>query len=561
MFSRKSEEPLPDVSDVQVKLKPVLGVQPGVYLSVLYTVLLLLLVFMILFFPGIRAYGTYVHLTSLPGDAAIWIDGEYRGAAPRTVFVRAGSRTIELRKASYRTHTEKRRIGGRIFGTLFAPRRTTLAVSLALEQPDELLQNTLEETCSWGMLSRFSPGQPLPPVLSSGAKAVWSLRGEEADRFRRLFGRLLENAAFFVDSPPELLEILRAAVLLEMRGPLPDSVSLAKTARRCAAFLTETATSPYWLLRALPSRAALGADRAETAVAAEDLIESGWFAGFHSSYFARLDLFQEGTAGGGRADMPRIAGLSFRPVPGGRYVSGRDPEQSRQRIDEYFSIPVSVPPFLMAETETTNAQFAVFLSENPAWAPSNRESLSSRGLVGDGYLAGWTGAEPAEGHGDLPVTGVSYHAAAAYCEWLTTKLPPAYSAYRARLPYEEEWDWALLAGSAQAKPAAVFERDDGPEPVLSTAPNGLGLRGLMGNVWEWCESWSLPGKNLLLDSWPRDVQSFYSGAPHGSERVVKGGSWANQEEDIHMYSRGSQPPEWCTPYLGFRVVLERTVRD
>ena len=70
--------------------------------------------------------------------------------------------------------------------------------------------------------------------------------------------------------------------------------------------------------------------------------------------------------------------------------------------------------------------------------------------------------------------------------------------------------------------------------------------------------WYSPVK-YLFTSWTTETNDFDSSReiPFGSEKVIRGASWANEEELIKISTRGSQPPEWCTPYLGFRVILSR----
>ena len=48
MLNKKNKEPMPDFSDVNVKLKPIFGIKPGLYLTVLFSIILLLIIFMTL---------------------------------------------------------------------------------------------------------------------------------------------------------------------------------------------------------------------------------------------------------------------------------------------------------------------------------------------------------------------------------------------------------------------------------------------------------------------------------------------------------------------------------
>ena len=80
------------------------------------------------------------------------------------------------------------------------------------------------------------------------------------------------------------------------------------------------------------------------------------------------------------------------------------------------------------------------------------------------------------------------------------------------------------------------------------------LGDFYGNLWEWCGNDFKRNDGISFDASGR-----YLPSPEGfsaAEKAVRGGSWASIAELVSISSRGSQPPEWCTPFLGFRVILE-----
>ena len=91
----------------------------------------------------------------------------------------------------------------------------------------------------------------------------------------------------------------------------------------------------------------------------------------------------------------------------------------------------------------------------------------------------------------------------------------------------------------------------------ASEPNGYGLRDMMGNVWVWCLDPYAPSSYLLSSLDPRLNASYEKAYPAGPDRVVRGGGWGNQSEQMRVYTRGAQPAEWSTAYLGFRVALAR----
>ncbi len=76
---------------VEVHLKPFLGIRPGVYLTILYALLALAVLFFLFFYKGLREQGTYLRVTSLPAGASVSVDGQYAGSSPCEILVKKGT--------------------------------------------------------------------------------------------------------------------------------------------------------------------------------------------------------------------------------------------------------------------------------------------------------------------------------------------------------------------------------------------------------------------------------------------------------------------------------------
>ncbi len=533
----RSKEPLPDFSDVQVRLKPVLGVAPGIYLTALYAAALIALAFLFLVLPGIRANGTTVSFATVPPGAGVWVDGEYRGSTPCEVFVPRGDRSVELRKAFFQSATIKRSFGGRLFASLLFPRRERIAARLEVSDPAGLTAWAGEQIAEWGLLREFSAAYPLPPLLSESVGALARLRDPAALAQARA---LLATAAAATDSQAELSEVVAATAALGSRGGLLGPAGLGRMLRDARDLARGSASFPLWVAQALDSRHPLRVS----------LVASPALATHARRVLAAVRAYEAAPSAPAPAGTPLVAGIRFLPVPGGVQLVGRTVAEAEERLDAFMPAAVRVEPFYLAATEVTREQYAQFLAEQPRWA--DRMALMREGLVTSAYLEGWDGARYAAGTGALPVVGVSHHAATAFAAWLTTRLGPALAGYEARLPSEAEWHRA--AGSAPPE-GAVFLGAGDLKPAGTSQAGPYGHRDLWGNAWEWCRESAAAARNLLLPLDP-DLPDPLAAAV-GAERVVKGGSWASSKEDFRGFVRGSQPPDWCTPYTGFRVALVR----
>jgi formylglycine-generating enzyme len=225
---------------------------------------------------------------------------------------------------------------------------------------------------------------------------------------------------------------------------------------------------------------------------------------------------------------------------------------------------VALKACAIADAETTNAQFAAFVTATGYRTTAERRGSAQVFRYGqpeyrwpseDG--ASWRlpfgkAGRPASSLPQHPVTQVSAIDAAAYCRWAG-----------GRLPTQAEWETSARAGAKTLYPwgdefdvrrANIWNgathqrntREDGWEftsPVRSYAPNAWGLYDVCGNVFEY------------TSDLPPGVRTRRT-APLTSAR---GGSWWCSPSTCRFYNlvdAGTMQRSGSLPNQGFRIVFD-----
>ena len=520
-------------ADPAVRLRPVAGVAPGIYLTGLYGAALLALLFFAALFPGLRFNGALVSVTSTPPGAALYLDGRFAGTTPVTTRMTAGRHTLALVKDHFHAREEAVEVGGRVFLSWPFPRRESRHWALQIQDPAAAAQAALLD------LAR-NPG--MARIITDAAA---DLAGTAAAQ--DLGGALLRNAMQLIEDQAGLGALLAARSALAAGGPPLSPLGVQRLLRDLARLDGEYPRLPLWFAALLP-RAAAG-----------ELAASSWY---HAAV-QRHRAAAAAAAGAEAAAAPatpviEAAGMVFRRIPAASYVMGDAARLARlpDPALPFAEWPHEVTPeaFYLQEREVTKQAYARFVAAVPEWAPANRAALAARGLVAEDYLADWEEGRVPPGRESEPVVYVSAHAAEAFAAWVSAQLPPAPGGGRrqARLPFEPEWEYAARGAAAPgghlAAPAA------GLLPVGQSPPNDFGLHDMLGSVWEWTADWYSPTRYLLARDFISDYQTNVRFLV-GSRRVVRGGSFTSDPQVVTVRTRGSQPAAWCTPVLGFRLAL------
>ena len=540
---RKPHPAEAQVDQTEVHLKPFLGMSPGLYLTILYSLAIVFILFMLLFYKGLRDKGEYLRVTTFPPGASVKVDGQYVGSTPCEALVKQGIRTVTVTKPHYATFSLKDEFEAPVFATLFVRPRRDLHIDLELIEAAALVRSGVED---------FAANPHIPEIL---LETAWG--AAKSTDVSAVFYDFLHYSKYFITSSLQLHSFLHAFLSLESDLKVVTQASLLSAVEKIVQLNQKYDNFPFWLAVVLQEEAA------------QRVVDTPWFSRVVSEYRIHYDQLKarvETTTQPAARGVLSVQGVRFLTIPAGQLLQG-DGQDGFATVQ--IPHPVPIPSFYISETEVSNRLFRSFLDENPDWSIANKPSLVERGLVDEEYLTSWESESGQPGWAELPVTNVSFYAAQAFSRWLESKLPVTFDAYSVRLPFESEWEWAARGGLVGADyPIGSPSKADrfyaagieGPSPVGGSPRNGYGVQDTLGNVWEWCLDWHSPVKYLFSSSIP-EHNNFDSSQelPFGAEKVIRGGSWADEQELIKVSTRGSQPPNWCTPYLGFRVVLSRYV--
>ncbi|MEL6401676.1 MAG: SUMF1/EgtB/PvdO family nonheme iron enzyme [Cyanobacteria bacterium J06607_6] len=250
---------------------------------------------------------------------------------------------------------------------------------------------------------------------------------------------------------------------------------------------------------------------------------------------------------------PAVDSTNMVLVPAGETVIGSDTLDAMD--NERTAHAVTTAAYWIDRTPVTVAAYRQFIlaggyQNSQWWQPDGWQWVQQNQLHQPRYWRDEPGLET------TPVCGVSWYEADAYACFVGK-----------RLPTEAEWERAARwhpsqeAGSSMPWGEAAIAahhgnfggRWGGVSPVgqFPAGRSQSGCDDLLGNVWEWTDSWFEPYAGFTAYPY-RGYSKAYFDRTH---RVLRGGSWATRPWVLRPAFRNWYQPEVRQLFAGFRCVL------
>jgi len=345
--------------EIQVKFKPIYGIRPGVYLTFIYSFALLLILFFLLLYPGLKNPGVVLIVKTEPAGAAIRIDSIYRGIAGSKIPVSKGTHVIEAVMPGFETQGTAYQVPARYFGSLFFPLRRNIEFTLNTQDAAAAFALYAADYAEWSFAGEPTASWQIPMSLSEGAYRAGTVKESNDD-----MQRILLAASCFAVTKAAIRDLIRAKILLDNGGNAPVPTALVRSISDIFAFLSKNPGAAKWLSQVLPREQA-------------SIIESSdWFKKQERSGAPPKPQAVTGSA--------RIAGINFI-----KFSSG----------------------FMISETPVSRSLFETFLKDQPQWKEYQTD-----------YFPQEISSYPWEIDKNV-ITGVTWYAAQAFCDWILPPSP------------------------------------------------------------------------------------------------------------------------------------------
>jgi formylglycine-generating enzyme required for sulfatase activity len=231
-------------------------------------------------------------------------------------------------------------------------------------------------------------------------------------------------------------------------------------------------------------------------------------------------------------------------IKGGEYIQGVDNNTNYFYFDnESPGFQVKVDSFSVSKYQITNGQFLKFIKDNGydnkdlfspegfRYIQDNNKKMPSSWIFKDNQFYEKVFGKIIKLRYNHPVN-VTWYEANAFCKL-----------YNYRMLKEKEWEYM-----AENNDNSICDYNF-PQSVLKEKNENMGVYGLYGNYWEWCEDLIYPYDGFVIDPVYREMSYPF----FGYKKICRGGAWCVPKFLATKTYRNAQMPDCDYQFISFRV--------
>ena len=404
-MSRKKQ--LPEVEPV--KLKPFHGIRPGIYILIIWALIILLLAFVLFVLPGLVSNTSYVTFDEPVVGSGVYEDGIYLGSATDGVYKTTGGNhkyTFTYEGEEYGEVESK--VKRKVFFTLFShkPQLIVPERSYNDEVKEKVVSAFIRDVTSYSAVISAPDTFHYPPIFSAFASNSVEMSIKDVRDAWLLALSHISSSSLYEDYEVGKEILLKSGILFE----------------------TEESKELEYYIEAL-----FNGEK----VILEKSMENNILLPTKDGDFFH---YEPTTVEMGYSTTLTVESAKEAPVK------------------------VEVYDFSIARNLVTEHDWALFVEENPKWSKDNLETLVEEGLVDSNYLKGITLSPYI--NSIRPIRNISYYAASAYVEWKSGKDGVIY-----HIPTEKEWYTASFSTKDKEYVTSLVYVEN--NPTTPTAMLGL----------------------------------------------------------------------------------------
>ncbi len=381
---------------LEVKLKPILGIVPKVYVFLTTIILLLSLVSILTIIPKFKNPGAYLKINSNIENTYIYLNEKYIGRTPLNKYINTTEGILKAKRMGFKTYEQNIKIHNKFFGSY------NLQINLELVDPEKIIEQRQKELSIMVKIKNTNENTKLIPVFSL-ISSEFKEHPEYIKKFLKDSIPYLNSIEMFKD----FLDSYKAVYSIDQSNSNQEEIwNSLKTN-----FDLEN-RAIFWFL--------------------ENLDKDLKILTKNKPWIKKLTktLDNENIQLISKNEKINIKLPRFKKINSNKIEKIQNYELDSKNIS--LKSTYSIKEFLIQEQNVTKYEYQDFLKENPKWTLNNKENLIKEQLVDENYLKNFNQIGLNEA-----ITGISYFSAIEYANWYSKKLPKG---FKARLPISQEWE-------------------------------------------------------------------------------------------------------------------------